>query len=337
MIPEPASIVSAARPGASTAAAEALPAEVRRLTVRYGRLLACSDVSFSVSPGSVYALLGRNGAGKSSLVRCLLGEQRPQSGGAILFGEPVWNHRARLLARVGVVPEEPDAPPAMTPEQIADFCRRLYPSWDAASVTRRLVRFGVPGKTPFGRLSKGQKGQVLLAMALAPEPDLLVLDDPTLGLDVVARRALWEELVEDLADRGTTVFLTTHDLASIEGIATRVGILKEGRLVLDEEVETLKSRFRRIRYGNRITETRKEFGNELDAFDAVKVQVRGWGIDAVVSDWAEEKFDRFRRMDGVDGAETSAMSLEEIFLAVAGESAPPRKGADSPVQQGVAR
>jgi ABC-2 type transport system ATP-binding protein len=300
--------------------------ELERLTVRYGRTLACDAVSFAVAPGSVYALLGRNGAGKSSLVRCLLGEQRPSSGVARLFGADTWRNRARLLERVGVVPEEPDAPPAMTAEEIAGFCRSLYPSWDSPSVARRLERFGVPPKTPFGRLSKGQKGQVLLAMALAPSPAVLVLDDPTLGLDVVARRAFWEELVEDLADRGTTVFVTTHDLASIEGIATRVGILKDGRLTLDEEVDALKSRFRKIRYGNRITETRTEFGTELDAFESLKVKVRGWGIEAVVSNWNEGEFERFQRIDGVEGAESSAMSLEEIFLAVAGEPRPETQG-----------
>jgi ABC-2 type transport system ATP-binding protein len=320
MTSEVVSITPDAAPEPRSASAAPPPAEVRGLTVRYGQTIACADVSFSVAPGSVYALLGRNGAGKSSLVRCLLGEQKPTSGEARLFGEDVWKRRAKLLARVGVVPEEPDAPPTMTAEQIADFCRRLYPTWDEMSVGRRLARFGVPAKTPFGRLSKGQKGQVLLAMALAPSPELLVLDDPTLGLDVVARRAFWEELVEDLADRGTTVFVTTHDLAAIEGIVTRVGILKTGRMALDEDAETLKSRFRRIRYGNRMTETRTQFGNELDAFDAVKVKVRGWGVDAVVSDWADEKFDRFRGMDGVEDAESSAMSLEEIFLAVAGEA-----------------
>jgi len=244
----------------------------------------------------------------------------------MVFGEDVWKGRTRLMARVGVVPEEPDAPPDMTARQIADFCRRLYPSWDEKGVDRRLERFGVPPKTPFGRLSKGQKGQVLLAMALAPSPALLVLDDPTLGLDLVARTAFWEELVEDLADRGTTVFVTTHDLASVEGIATRVGILKGGRLALDEEVDALKSRFRKIRYGNRITETRTEFGTELDAFESLKVKVRGWGIEAVVSNWDEGEFERFRRIDGVEGAESSAMSLEEIFLAVAGEAAAAAEG-----------
>ncbi len=301
----------------------AVPIEARAITVRYGRAIACQDVSFAVAPGEVYALLGRNGAGKSSLVRCLLGQQRPASGEARLFGGNSWTTRTRALARVGVVPEEPDAPPAMTAFEIAQFCRRLYPRWDSGSVERRLDRFGVPPHVPFGRLSKGQKGQVLLAMALAFSPELLVLDDPTLGLDVVARRAFWDEFLGDLADRGTTALITTHDLAAIEGIATRVGVLKTGQLILDEDVDILKARFRRIRYANRMTETRKDFGNELDAFDATRVQVRGWGIDAVVSNWDDAAFERFRQMDGVEGAEASALSLEEIFVAVAGEPLQP--------------
>jgi ABC-2 type transport system ATP-binding protein len=293
---------------------------VERLTVRYGRAEACAGVSLSVARGAVYALLGRNGAGKSSLVRCLLGQQEPTSGRALLFGDDVWRKRARLMAKVGVVPEEPDAPASMTARQIAEFCGGLHPSWDQAAVHQRLERFGVPTDVPFGKLSKGQKGEVMLAVALGHQPELLILDDPTLGLDVVARKAFYEELVGELADRGTTVFITTHDLSGIEGIATRVGILKDGRLVLDEDAETLKSRFRRIRYGNQMTETRSAYGTELDVFEAVKVKVRGWGVDAVVSNYDDVSFERFRQTDGVVDAEIAPMSLEEIFLAVAGEA-----------------
>ena len=305
------------------------------LTVRYGRSIACDAVSFSVARGAVYALLGRNGAGKSSLVRCLLGSQKPAAGRAALFGEDSWKRRTPLMARTGVVPEEPDAPPAMTARQLSEFCGRLYPAWDNGGVEKRLARFEVPPDVPFGRLSKGQKGEVMLALALGHAPELLILDDPTLGLDVVARKAFYEELVGDLADRGTTVFVTTHDLAGIEGIATRVGILKAGRLVLDEEAETLKSRFRRIRYGNRMTETRTAYGSELDAFDALRVKVRGWGIDAVVTNYDDGSFERFQRTDGVVDAEAAAMPLEEIFLAVAGEE--PAERAEPRAAQGAAR
>jgi ABC-2 type transport system ATP-binding protein len=295
------------------------PIRIEGVTVRYGRTTACADVSLSVEAGSVYALLGRNGAGKSSLVRCLLGQQKASSGRALLFGADAWTSRQSAMARTGVTPEDPDGPSSMTARQLSVFCQRVYPRWDSAAVSARLERFGISPKTPFGQLSRGQKAQVMLALALGHGPELLVLDDPTLGLDAVARRALFEEIVGELADRRTTVFLTTHDLTGFEGIATRVGILKEGRLVLDESLESLKARFRRIRYANRLTETRTAFGTELDAFDAVRVRVRGWGIDAIVSNFDEAAFEKFRAIDGVEDATVEALPLEDVFLAVAGE------------------
>ena len=295
------------------------PIRIEGLTVRYGRATACTDVSLSVEAGSVYALLGRNGAGKSSLVRCLLGQQKASAGRALLFGADAWTSRRSAMTRTGVTPEDPDAPPSMNARQLSDFCRRVYRRWDADAVSTRLSRFGISPKAPFGQLSRGQKAQVMLALALGHGPELLVLDDPTLGLDAVARRALYDEIVGELADRGTTVFMTTHDLAGFEGIATRIGILKESRLVLDERLESLKARFRRIRYTNRLTETRSAFGTELDAFEAVRVQVRGWGIDAVVSNFDESAFERFCAIDGVENASAEALPLEDLFLAVAGE------------------
>ncbi|MGA7990060.1 MAG: ABC transporter ATP-binding protein [Thermoanaerobaculia bacterium] len=295
--------------------------EVGRLLVRYGGNPSptLEEISFSVPVGSVYALLGRNGAGKSSLVRCLLGQQKPTAGRCFLFGEDVWKNRAPLMARVGVVPEDADAPPAMTARQLSAFCSRLYPSWDAPSVEARLARFGVPAATPHGSLSKGQRALVALALALASSPELLVLDDPTLGLDALARRAFFEELVGELADRGTTILLTSHDLAGVESMATHVGLLKDGKLVLDEDLETLKGRFRRLRYANEATEERAEYGQELADFDAVRVKVRGWGVEAVVSNFGDDAFARFAALEGVVDAEAESLSLEEIFIALAGE------------------
>ncbi len=188
----------------------------------------------------MFALLGRNGSGKSSLLRVLLGQRPPAAGIVRLLGEDPWRSRARLMERVGVVPEEPDAPPEMTARQLSAFCGRLHARWDEALVHDRLARFEVPVDRPFGRLSKGQKGAVMLALALGHRPRLLLLDDPTLGLDVVARDAVFREVIGELADRGTTVFVTTHDLRAVEGIADHVAILHEGRLALDGALEALK-------------------------------------------------------------------------------------------------
>src|SRR3984893_5267146 len=140
--------------------------EVSHGAVRYGRLVAVDRVAFTVPRGSVYALLGRNGAGKSSLVRCILGQREPLSGRGSLFDQDAWKQRAALMQRVGVVSEEADAPPEMTVDQLAHFCSDVYARWNRSEVDARLRRFEVARDSRFGALSKGQKKQVLLALAL---------------------------------------------------------------------------------------------------------------------------------------------------------------------------
>jgi ABC-2 type transport system ATP-binding protein len=213
--------------------------------VSYGRTRVVHDLELVVPRGSVYALLGRNGAGKSSLLRVLLGERPATAGRVRLLGEDPWTRRTPLMERIGIVPEQPNAPPEMTPAELSSFCSRLHGRWDRALVRDRLVRFEVPAGRPFGTLSKGQKGAVMLSLALGHSPELLLLDDPTLGLDVVARDAVFREVIGDLADRGTTVFVTTHDLRAIEGVADRVAILHAGRLALEGGLEAVKAEWGR--------------------------------------------------------------------------------------------
>ena len=287
-----------------------LAIEVKELTVRYGSKVAVEGASFGVSRGSVYALLGRNGAGKSSLVRCLLGQYRATTGSTLMFGEDAWIKRTALMQRVGVVSEEADAPPEMSVAALGRFCSDVYARWDEDLLESRLRTFDIPLTARFGSLSKGQKKQVLLALALAMSPDLLLLDDPTLGLDVVARKSLFEEVIAELADRGITILITTHDLAGIESLADRVGILKNGRLVLDEDLETLKARFRRVRFAA------QPVALEQSALRTAMVRNWGGGAEAIVTNYDDITFERL----GAANAEVSAMSLEDIFIAVAGET-----------------
>ena len=290
---------------------------VENLTVRYGGTTACDRVSFAVPRGSVYALLGRNGAGKSSLVRCALGQQKPQSGGVVLFGKPVWSRRAEVMRKVGVVPEEPDAPQEMTAAQLAAFCAPLYPSWDREAFSTRLRRFEIPADRPFRSLSKGQKGMLMFALAFSPHPELLVLDDPTLGLDAVARRSIFEDLVGDLADRAPAVLIATHDLGGIEGIADRVGILESGRLRLDMGMEQLKSRYRKLRFCREPASPDGTGSRELVALGASDARETGFGFEAVLAAYEESAFARFRSVPGVLDAQVEPMSLEEIVVATA--------------------
>jgi ABC-2 type transport system ATP-binding protein len=297
---------------ALTVAAAASPAapvvECRGVAISYGRRRLLEPLDLQVPAGAVYALLGRNGEGKSSLVRVLLGLQRAAAGDARLLGRDPWRERVALMSQVGYVAEDPQAQPEMTARQLVAFCGRLRRRWDGAGALARLRRFGVPADVPFRRLSKGQRKQVELALALAHRPRLLVLDDPSLGLDPVARRALFGEVIEELAGGATTVFLTTHDLAAVEGVADHVGVLAGGRLVVDEPLEGLKARFRRLRFAG----AARPAPRDLEELEPVTREERPWGHEVVVGRWRES----------AAGLEARAMTLEEIFTVLHRQARP---------------
>ena len=290
---------------------EISPLALTSVGIAYGKHRILDDVSLRVEPSQVYALLGRNGAGKSSLVRCMLGLQCPTQGTATLFGEDAWVSRHRAMNRVGVVPESPDVPSRMRVDEVVAFCRKLHAKWDESAVSERLNRAGIAMDAKFGSLSRGQKAQASLALALGHGPELLVLDDPTLGLDAVARRGFFESLVGELADHGVAVLLTTHDLTGVEGVADRVGILRDGRLDIDEPLETLKARLRRIRWGTL-----------RPAFAGMKVlreDQSAWGGEAIVLAESEAAFDTVAG-PAENEVEVESVALEEAFIALVDEN-----------------
>lgn len=292
---------------------------VDRLKVRYGRTTAVDDVSFSVGKGEVYTLLGRNGAGKSSTIQCLVGQRKAVKGECRIFGIDTWRGRRHVMARTCVVPETPDLPPGATARELGRFLGRIRPIWNSVDYRARLERVGVPQKTPSQQLSKGQRRQLALAAALAAEPEVLILDDPTLGLDAVVRRTLLEELVGELADRGTTVLVTTHDLMGIEGIADRVGIMQQGRLVHDETMDELKKRFRRLRFIRPETTEVDAVREALDPLDVADCRFVGAAVDAVVGRADQSKVSAFMKAVDATDIEIEPLSLEEIFVALCGD------------------
>ncbi|GMU67282.1 MAG: hypothetical protein AMXMBFR36_35560 [Acidobacteriota bacterium] len=234
------STTGAARGSALRSEPESAALRAESVRAGYGRNRVIRDLSLSVAPGEVFALLGRNGSGKSTLVASLLGFRPTESGTLRVLGLDPWRHRSRLMRDVGFVPETPDAPNDATVHQLERFRSALYPDWDTETFRGRLDRFSISRRRRFGELSRGQKGLVEMALALAPSPRLLVFDDPTIGFDAVAKASFYEEMIDELSERGVTVFLTTHDLAEVERIADRIGILHEGQIVLDGAPDELK-------------------------------------------------------------------------------------------------
>lgn len=311
--------------------------EIHGLGVRYGRRRVLRDVSLEAAAGEVVALLGRNGEGKTSLMRCLLGQQRPSAGSCRLFGQGTWPRRPELMARLGFVPEEPDAPQDLSATGLGRFGERVHGEWDVSAYSARLERWGVPASTPFRSLSRGQKAQVMLSLALAHNPELLLLDDPTLGLDAVARRGVYEELVGELAERGLTVFLASHDLGGVESVATRVAVLRGGSIVLDENLETLKDRVRWLELQLEVSDDQLVLpaGSEADldelaaAAEPLARSRHGRRLRLLAGAY---DLDLHRRLESVLGAErvgASAASLEEIIVALDGIDRPPSTSADA--------
>ncbi len=222
----------------------AIPLQVEAVSIRHARPWLLQGVSFDVRPGEVVALLGRNGVGKTSLLRVALGLMPAAAGRARLFGFDAWRERARALARVGVVPDAPDAPPELDARGLCRLVSALHERWNEEATRGRLARFAVPERTPFARLSRGQKGAVMLALALGHEPDLLVLDEPTLGLDAIARDAYFGELIAELSERGASVLMASHDLPLVERLAERAVVLHDGAVFADLAIDELKARFR---------------------------------------------------------------------------------------------
>ena len=295
----------------------------RGLTVRYGSKTLLDGLDLEVQEGQVYALLGRNGAGKSSLVRCVLGLQ-PVSGGQVeLFGRDAWKHRHRLMGRIGVVPEESDVPPSMTCLQLSRFSSGLYDRWDHVAYQGRLERFGIDLKQSFGKLSRGQKAQVMLALSLASSPRLLVLDDPTLGLDMVARKAVFEDLVDELATRPLTVLITSHDLPGIERLATHIAVLRDGRLAMDEELESVKERYRWIDLVD------ANDAGAVSELEPVSEQARGRGASVLVGRFEPQTFEALRESLGAHRVSQRVPSLEEILLLQTEPSSAASLGSES--------
>ncbi len=220
--------------------------ETRGLTRYYGTQRVVDHLDLRVPKGCIYALLGRNGAGKTTAVRLLLGLLQPDHGEATIFGEPSSALPPRTLARLSYVPENAPFYRWMTVAGAVSFCRSFYDRWNGALVEQILDHFELPRRRQVARLSNGQRVQLALALAVAPEPELLILDDPTLGLDAVVRRDFLESMVQIVQSADRTILFSSHILGDVERVADRVGIMVQGRLMVDCPTERFRTALRRV-------------------------------------------------------------------------------------------
>jgi ABC-type multidrug transport system, ATPase component len=285
------------------------PLAAEDLHLAYDRREVLRGVDLALGSGEVLGLIGRNGAGKSSLIGCLLGLLQPQRGGARVFGGPALRLDDARKARLGYVPQQPQAYGWMRIRELFHYLGQLYPDWDPAHAAALLRRWDLEPDRVIGKLSPGEQQRLALARALAQRPALLVLDEPASALDPVARRELLRGIVEQAIDSGTSVLFSSHIVSDLERVASRVAFLHEGRLLLDRALDEVKDNVVRATVpAAAAANLPAKLPGEL-----ARRPLEGGGLSLVLS-----SADGWRDLLLVDGVRVDRLGLEDLFVEVAG-------------------
>jgi ABC-2 type transport system ATP-binding protein len=280
------------------------------LTKAYGQFVALDSLNLTVPKNRITAFLGPNGAGKSTTIKMLLGMIRPTSGDATVLGHTISNpdENSRLRQRIAYVAEDKPLYGYMTVEQLIRFTSRFYPDWRADEAQLLLAEYRLPPGKKVRSLSKGMRTKLALLLAFARRPELLILDEPSEGLDPIGVEELLVQLVSQ-AGAGVTVFFSSHQLAEVERVADHVCILNHGRLELSAPSDDLRQSYRRI---NLVFEAAPS-ARELVIPGIERIRSDGRQVTVLASRNADEVIRRARDLSAVS-VEVSPVPLREIFL-----------------------
>src|SRR5262245_19234136 len=277
--------------------------ELKNVTKQYGRQMALENVTFDVPRGVVFALLGENGAGKSTAIRLMLGLAEPTSGDVRVLGLDSQRDGLAIRRRVGYLPERPTLYEWMTAAEIGWFTAGFYAEGFEYQFQTLVQNFQVPLDRKLSQLSKGMRAKVALSLAMAHRPELLILDEPTSGLDTMVRREFLESMV-DIAAEGRTVLLSSHQIGEVERVADIVAIIHAGRLLLVEPLDTLKRTTRQL------TVTMDDAHREppLEGVSLIQRRHRGRQWELLVRGVDETSVERLRFANGVVAVESHTPS-----------------------------
>jgi ABC-2 type transport system ATP-binding protein len=220
--------------------------ELERLTRRFGDKTALDDISLTVPRGGVFGLIGGNGAGKTTLIKHILGMYKAQAGTVRVFGLDPIDNPVGTLGRIGYLSEDRDLPAWMRLSELMGYTQAFYPDWDESYAEALRQMFDLDADARVKTLSRGQRARAGLLVALAHRPQLLVLDEPSSGLDPVVRRDILSAIIRTIADEGRTVLFSSHLLDEVERVADRVAIIHRGRILLTAPMDEIKETHRRV-------------------------------------------------------------------------------------------
>lgn len=288
-----------------------LAIELSQLSCIYGTKVVVDKLSLHVPVGSVYGFLGPNGAGKTTTIKTLLGLRRIQGGKASILGFDLAFQGLESRRYIGYVPETSNLYDFMQVGQMVETARRMNVQWNPQAVKRYLDLFGLSPKDKIRKLSKGMKGQLALTIALGSDPELLILDEPTSGLDPLKRYEFLNQIVREVSQAGRTIFFSSHNLAEVEQIADRIAIINQGRLVIEDELDNLRSHHKSIK----VAFERAVWTEDLENIPGVKQVIQeGRRFRLLVRGDIESVAAELREM-GAATVEIVDMNLEAMFVA----------------------
>jgi ABC-2 type transport system ATP-binding protein len=284
--------------------------EITDLHRSFGKTDAVRGVNITVAKGRCYGLFGRNGAGKTTTIKCLLNLLRPHSGSVRIFGMDPQRHEVAVKSRLAYVPDSVGFHAWMRVTDVLEYFASFRKHWNANLQSELIERFRLDPGQKANDLSKGQKMQLALIAAVCPEPDLLLLDEPTTGLDPIARREFMESVIgayQDAAPGERTIFVSTHLIAEFEGLIDEFTIVDEGRDILTMESDAARKRF--IKARARFTDEAPDF----QSAGVIQQRRDGRELELILNGNRERIMAEIRALNPIDITE-EALSLEEIFL-----------------------
>lgn len=282
--------------------------KTQNLTKRFGKKTAINNVTCIINEGSMYGLVGSNGAGKSTLLRLLSGIYRPDSGTVSYGGQPVWDNPA-VKEKIVFIADELYLPSSQSIKSMAAMYKAAYKGFDTARLSELCAALGLDPKASFNTFSKGMRRQAATILALSAKPKYLLLDETFDGLDVVMRSFVKQVIYDDMAQRGTTVIISSHSLKELEDCCDRLALLHEGGIVLDSELCDLKDGYHKVQIAFE-EDCDKERFQGLDILSFTK---SGKVASFIVKGNGEETEARLKAMSPII-LDILPLSLEEVFV-----------------------
>jgi ABC-2 type transport system ATP-binding protein len=281
---------------------------VEDLSKRFGRKRVFENLNMSLEEGKVHGFLGKNGEGKTTLARILMGVIPCDSGKIFYKDKAITFSDSSYKSEIGFIPEESIYFGRMSINELLDFNGAFYPTWKKQEAKDYLERLSLDGNVKIRNLSRGMKLKLGLIVALCSEPRVLILDDPTSGLDVLTRRDFLKEIIKELSEGGTTILFCTHLVHEIEGIIDHLTIINDGALLVDEDFQKVRALTKRITLGFGSSAPR-----DIDFEGILTKKTNGHKCELVVYPWTEKKQEAVEKLSP-SRMEAQSLSLEEIFV-----------------------